>query len=115
VVKNKANNESLTYGFVMYANLDDATNAMRSLNGYSVLGKQIKVSLATRKQSHEKNCKLYVTRIPFECPEMVLYQLFSEVDQLAITHSLISFLVWKYHRVTSSKRRRRQESSSGVH
>lgn len=88
VVRNKANNESLTYGFVMFANIEDATRAMETLNGYSIYGKHIKVSLARRRDSSDRTCKLYVTRIPRNFTSLALHELFSQVanDNNSISH-----------------------------
>ena len=100
VVRNKSNNESLTYGFVMFANIEDATQALEALNGYSVYGKHIKVSLARRRDSNDRTCKLYVTRIPHNFTSLALHELFSQVTPQLFQFSLLSLIfdliVWKY-------------------
>lgn len=82
VVRNKENNESLTYGFVLFASSEDALKALESLNGYSIYGKHIKVSLARRRESLDKRSKLYVTRIPANFTWEMTHDLFSQFGNI---------------------------------
>lgn len=91
MVRNKANNESLTYGFVTYVHLEDAVRAMQALNGISVCGKHIKVSKARRRDADDKSCKLYVANVPLYYTSHNLNELFAQVSSSLFLSSLCQF------------------------
>lgn len=64
----------------MFANVEDATRAMNTLNGFSIFGKHIKVSLARRRDANDKSCKLYATKIPMNYSTYALHELFVQVS-----------------------------------
>ena len=94
VVRNKNNNESLTYGFVLFADSEDATKALNTLNGFSIYGKQIKVSFARPRETLDKRSKLYVTRLPANFTWEMTHNLFSQVNQLLTTNISSSFILF---------------------
>jgi RNA recognition motif-containing protein len=79
VVRDKNTKKSLGYGFVKFQNEEQATFAIKTMNGYKVDNKFLKVSVARPPSLEIRNCKLYVTNLPKEYSEYEIMSLFSEV------------------------------------
>ncbi len=74
----------------MFENEEDAEKAVNELNGLSVCGKQIKVSVARPRDFGAKGCKLHVSRIPVDYTWDMVNSLFSQVDFIILSSHLHS-------------------------
>jgi RNA recognition motif-containing protein len=92
VIRDKETKESMGYGFVKFANDEDAAKAIQFRNGFHVGSKIIKVSIARTSSEHIKNCKVYAVNLPKTYAEIDVRNLFSEVG-LMLMLFLIKFIL----------------------
>jgi RNA recognition motif-containing protein len=80
VVRDKKTGLSKSFGFVLFDSEENATEAIRCMNGTTFMSKQIKVSLAEPSDGHDRGkCKLYITGIPTSYSREDVHELFSKV------------------------------------
>lgn len=79
VIRDKNTKKSLGYGFVKFAEDDDAQAAIEKMNGFPIGHKVLKVSVARPASMDIRNCKLYVTNLPQTYNEREVIELFQEV------------------------------------
>jgi len=82
VAYNKITGESLTYGFIKFANPEQAAAAISGMNGYRIGNKQIKVSIAKAKCGDIQNRKLFVHNLPLFYSESQVEELFSQYGDI---------------------------------
>lgn len=72
LIRNKATNQNLGYGFVNYSNSDDAERAILNLDGIKIENKVIKVSYARPSSDSIKGANLYISNMPktWSCQNM---------------------------------------------
>ncbi|CAF0726808.1 unnamed protein product [Brachionus calyciflorus] len=90
LIKNKLNNQSLCYGFINYANLDDAEKAIKTFNGLKIENKIIKVSFARPSSETIKGANLYVCGIPKNWGVDELNSYFSQCGRIITSRILTS-------------------------
>lgn len=88
VVKSKATNMSVGYGFVRFTTPAAALKAIAGANGLQVRNKRIKVSLARKSSAAIVRSNLYVAGIPLEYDEVALQNLFKPYGQTIETKIL---------------------------
>lgn len=77
VVRDKASGMSYGFGFVEFANQNDATRAVSSLDGLPMQNKRIKVAHANKNESGEdKGTNIYIKNIPKSYKEKELNEIF---------------------------------------
>jgi len=64
IIRHKSTGYSYGFGFVEYANENDATRAIETLNGFQLQNKKIKVAFSRPGGEEIKNANLYVRGIP---------------------------------------------------
>ena len=79
MIRDKETKVSMGYGFVKFANDEEAARAIQYRNGFQVGSKIIKVSVARTSSEHIKNCKVYAANLPRTHTEEDVRKLFSEV------------------------------------
>jgi RNA recognition motif-containing protein len=92
VIRDKETKASVGYGFVKFANDEDAARAIQHRNGFHVGSKIIKVSVARTSSEHIKNCKVYAANLPKTHTEKDVRKLFSEVGLILLLF-LIKFIL----------------------
>ncbi|KAI1711549.1 RNA recognition motif domain-containing protein [Ditylenchus destructor] len=85
LITDKTTGKSLGYGFVTYSNVEEATKAVASLNGYHIHKKTIKVSFACPNPQHTN---LYVCGLPETLTEVEFRRLFEPFGRIASTRVL---------------------------
>lgn len=90
LIKNKLNNQSLCYGFVNYANVEDADKAIKTFNGLKIENKMIKVSFARPSSETIKGANLYVNGIPKHWGVNELNNYFSQCGRIITSRILFS-------------------------
>lgn len=73
---------SFGYGFVEYANEQDAKRAIETLNGFQIEHKRLKVAYARPNCDETKNTNLYIRNIPVNYDEQQLADLFAQFGQV---------------------------------
>ncbi|RNA37830.1 Sex-lethal -like protein [Brachionus plicatilis] len=73
---------SFGYGFVEYANEQDAKTAIETLNGFQIEHKRLKVAYARPNCEETKNTNLYIRNIPAGYDEQQLADLFAKHGQV---------------------------------
>lgn len=82
VARNKTTGESLSYGFVKFARIEDANAAIAARNGFRMGNKQLKVSVARPKPADIQNRKLFVSKLPLWYTENQVRELFAEYGHI---------------------------------
>eukprot|EP00123_Amoebidium_parasiticum_P014193 comp22387_c0_seq1/m.33392 comp22387_c0_seq1/g.33392 ORF comp22387_c0_seq1/g.33392 comp22387_c0_seq1/m.33392 type:complete len:378 (-) comp22387_c0_seq1:246-1379(-) len=77
VVLNKATRISMGYGFVVMAHDEHAVQAQQAMNGMTIRGKRLKVSMARKSSEDIQRANLYVSGLPLEYDEEALRVLFA--------------------------------------
>mmetsp|Transcript_7219 Transcript_7219/g.7579 ORF Transcript_7219/g.7579 Transcript_7219/m.7579 type:complete len:538 (-) Transcript_7219:934-2547(-) len=90
VICSKNTAESLTYGFVMFEKEEDANKALNDVNGLSVCGKQLKVSVARPRNFGGKGCKLHISRLPSHYTWEMVNNLFSQFGEIIELRLLVN-------------------------
>lgn len=89
VVRDRTTGRSSCYGFVLFANEEDAARAIASKNGMHIGNKRLKVGIARPPRSQESgNCKLYVKDLPPTFTEADVFELFSKYGDV-VEHRLL--------------------------
>ncbi|KCV71313.1 hypothetical protein H696_02259 [Fonticula alba] len=86
VIRNTDNNESLGYGFVRYADRNEAQAAIRDLNGHKIGDKSLRVAVSRPRT----NNNLYVAGLDPETTREDLFKLFSQFGQVTDVKILVN-------------------------
>ncbi|XP_057655466.1 sex-lethal homolog isoform X3 [Diorhabda carinulata] len=73
---------SFGFGFVKYANPDDASKAIQALNGYNFRNKRLKVSYSRPPGTDMKDSNLYITNLPKDITEQQIDNMFCEYGEI---------------------------------
>lgn len=87
IIRDKATDYSFGYGFVDYANPEDAEAAINKLNGYKVANKSLRVAFS-KPPGSSKNVNLYISGLTASYDENKLSELFGVYGELVHTRIL---------------------------
>lgn len=78
----------------MFEKEEDANKALNDVNGLSVCGKQLKVSVARPRNFGGKGCKLHISRLPSHYTWEMVNNLFSQVFIILFIDLLFIYLFY---------------------
>mmetsp|Transcript_10076 Transcript_10076/g.15267 ORF Transcript_10076/g.15267 Transcript_10076/m.15267 type:complete len:358 (+) Transcript_10076:207-1280(+) len=83
VVREKGTGRSRAYGFVEFANPEDAASAIKAKNGLEISNKKLKVAVARpQKDPNSPHCKLFASNLPFSYSESDVYNMFAPFGEI---------------------------------
>eukprot|EP00049_Salpingoeca_infusionum_P003152 m.64029 g.64029 ORF g.64029 m.64029 type:complete len:426 (-) comp11988_c0_seq1:1173-2450(-) len=82
LMRDRQSHKSLGYGFVDYVDPAGAENAIRTMSGYQIKGKRLKVSLARPSSTAITRANLYIKNIPVHVTEDELARTFGQHGDL---------------------------------